>query len=269
MTKDLQSEQQKYVDYIERINGGAASRLTWEDLYAILDHLTEGVPNIIQPIKTSNSLLRGRIIEKDSLNRVEQLSYPPNKLCLSYGRCNKPNLPVCYAGIGYELIFSELGAQEGDYVGIAGLRPTEDLFFLRLGALDIWRRTSGNCLLPDAVKQQIKEIHADPKNIVAFILDAFISDWFSKKGNSVTYKLTSAYTSVLFNTYQELSGIIYDSVNHTKGSCISIKDTAFDNYFSFTEFQVVKIKSYLGYGIYDWELIQSAKDTKEGFICWE
>ena len=269
MTRELHAKQQEYVAFIERLNGGAASRLSWEQLYKILDDLTEGLPNIIQNIKTSNSFLRGRIIEKDSLNRVEQLSYPPKDFCLSFGRCNKPYAPVCYAGIGYELIFSELGAREGDHVGITGIRPTEDLFFLRLGALDMWRRTSGDCLLHDDLKKQIKEIHKDPKNIIAFILDAFISDWFSRKGSSEIYKLTSAYSSVLFNAHHELAGIIYDSVNHTRGSCISIRDNFLDKNFEFTEFQVVRINSHLGYGIYDWKVVQSAKESKNGVICWE
>lgn len=267
----LLQKQQYYIDCIERLRGGAIERLSWDSLYLLLDELSEGVPMILHPLQPTDKFARGRVLPNaDKFDSVKTLSYPPIQYCNDFGRCNRPKEPVFYSGVGNELIFTEIGAKIGDIVGLLHLSPIKELLFIRLGALELWRRTNGHCLLSENIKSKIKEIYTKPENITAFIFDAFISDYFSQSGSSNVYNLTSAYTSVVLNSHQNISGLIYDSVDHTKGACLAIKSSVFDNkWLTPTEVQIVKITNYLGYGIYDFEQIHFANKFDNDIITWD
>lgn len=118
------------------------------------------------------------------------------------------------------------------------------------------------------LKNWIKEIHRDPNNIAMFILDAFFRDYFSRPGSYDVYKLTSAITSVILDAHRDISGLIYDSVDHTAGACLAIKPEVADDLLKPTEVQIVKITSYLGYGIYDFEQIAFADKFDGKRILW-
>jgi hypothetical protein len=261
--------QQHYVDCIERLKGGAIDRGEWGKLYAMLDELTEGGHLISQIVPPNSKFARARILSSgNKFPSIRELGYPSEKLCSSFGRCNKPGAPVLYAGVGTELLFSEIGAQIGDLVGILHMSPIRDLPFVRLGALNLWRRTSGECSMEDDLKKQIKIVHKDPNNIVEFLLDAFISDYFTRIGSPNTYKLTSAFTSVILDSRSDIAGLIYDSVNHTAGACLAIKPKVFESDIKPTEVQIVRITSYLGYGIYDFEQLEIAEEFDGESIVW-
>ena len=267
---EMQAKQQLYVERIERLNGGAIDRLEWSKLYILLDEMTEGVPHVVQPIDTNSKVGRGRILsDSKQFDSINVLSYPPAEQCKSYGRCNKPSAPVLYAGVGTELILSEIGAKVGDIVGLLHFSPRSDVNCVRLGALNLWRRTAGDCLLPTNIKAQLEKIYQDPKNITAFLLDAFVSDYFSRESSLQVYKLTSAYTSVLFDSHPNIEGLIYESVNHTAGSCIAISTSSYDKKFTPTDAQIVRISSYLGYGVYDFEVIKQTDKFNGNLIVWD
>ncbi len=241
----------------------------WEKISHLLDKLTEGSPLIIHPLQTADKFVRGRILKNpDQFNNIDELSHPPTEKCLSFGRCNRPLNPLLYAGIGYELSFSEIGAKSGDYVGLLHMSPKEELMCLRVGALDLWRRTTGHCVMHDDMKEKIKSIHANPENIQYFLLDAFISDFFSRKGDASTYALTSAYTAATIESNSKIAGLIYDSVDHTAGHCLALKPNIFSDFVRPTEVQIVKITSHLGYGIFDFEEIAFSNDISNGKIKW-
>lgn len=124
------------------------------------------------------------------------------------------------------------------------------------------------CLMSDDIKQKIKERHRNPEHITDFLLDSFISDYFSRAGDNITYKLTSAYSAVTMNS-PDIFGLIYDSVDHTAGACLALKPIAFDNFLQPKVVQIVKITSYLGYGIYDFEEIDRASKFDGKKILWE
>jgi len=267
---DLQQRQQFYIDCIERLNGGAIARLSWENLYLLLDDLTEKLPLILHPLKKTDKFIRGRILSDiEPFPTIKTLSYPPVEKCHAFGRCNKPHEPVLYSGVGSELIFSEIGAKIGDIVGLLYICPVRDLFIARLGALELWRRTNGMCLMNGDIKAEIKKIYLNPENIIAFLLDAFISDHFSRPSSPDTYKLTSAYTSCILDSNKDIAGLIYDSVDHTKGACLAIKPIVFDEYLQPTEVQIVRITNYLGYGVYDFEEIHFSNKFEDDTISWD
>lgn len=268
--KDLHAKQQHYVDCIERLAGGAIKRLEWEKLYSLLDDLTEGVPVILQPITAKSKFARGRLLSTvEKFESIQFLSYPKKENCKQFGRCNKPESPVMYAGVGTELVLSEIGAKPGDIVGLLHMSPATEILCARLGALNLWRRTSGQCLMHDSVKEQIQRFHNKPEHITDFLLDAFISDFFSRRGSEEIYKLTSAYTSVILGSHPNISGLIYDSVNHEIGACLAIKPDVFDSMLKPTEAQMIKVTSYLGYGIYDFVEIARASRFKGDSILWD
>lgn len=266
----MHAKQQHYIDCIERLNGGAIDRLEWEKLYGLLDQLTEDVPLVLHPLTPSSKFARGRVmLTAEKFDSIRTLSYPSKEACKSRGRCNKPGKPVLYAGVGTELVFSEIGAKQGDIVGLLHMSPTKELYCVRLGALNLWRRTSGECLAHDDIKARIREIYQNPANITAFLLDAFVSDYFSRQGDHVTYKLTSAYTSVVLNARPDIAGLVYDSVDHTAGACLAIKPEVFDAFLQPTEVQIVKITSYLGYGVFDFEELTRANKFDGDVILWD
>lgn len=266
---EMHANQQNYVECIERLNGGAIDRLEWSRLYQLLGELSEGTPLVVRPIDTNSKIGRGRVLaDVQQFNSIKTLSYPPAEHCKSYGRCNKPGVPILYAGVGTELVFSEIGAKVGDIVGLLHFAPKSDVNCVRLGALNLWRRTAGECLLPTNIKEQLEKIYRNPENITAFLLDAFVSDYFSRKSSPEVYKLTSAYTSAIFDAHPNIEGLIYDSVDHTAGSCLAISATAYDTKFTPTDAQIVRVSSYLGYGVYDFEVIKQTNKFNGELIVW-
>jgi hypothetical protein len=269
-TRNMQQNQQYYVDCIERLNGGAIDRLSWAVIRQFLDDLTENTPLVIQSVESTAKFARGRKLKSDAkIATIKELGYPSADRCRAYGRCNTPHNPVLYAGIGTELVLSEIGAQTGDIVGLLHMSPNKTLNLIRLGAINLWRRTNGLCLLAEDIKNQIKNIHKVPENITSFLLDAFISDYFSRPGSEHTYKLTSAYTDVVLSAHKAISGMIYESVDHTAGSCLALKTDVFDSFCQPTEVQIIKVTSYLGYGIYDFEVIHFSDSFDGDRIIWK
>ena len=269
MSKAMGVRQQEYVDTIEQLRGGAIARVAWSQLYKRFDDLSEGLPLALTRFLPTAKIGRGRILDSaDRFESVSELSYPPLEKCHTFGRCNCPGNPIFYGGVGTELIFSEIGAKIGDYVGLLHVSPVEELLCVRLGALDLWRRTSGEFSMDESLKASIKEMHADPNNIVMFLLDAFSRDYFSRPGNDSVYKLTSAITSVILNAHPDISGLIYDSVDHTAGACVALKPEIADYRLKPTEVQIVKVTSYLGYGVYDFEQIAFADKFDGKRIIW-
>ena len=176
---------------------------------------------------------------------------------------------MLYAGVGTELIFSEIGAKPGDVVGLLHLSPSIEIFCARLGALNLWRRTSGGCLLSETLKTEIQRIHKNPENITAFLLDAFVSDYFGRICSEEAYKLTSAYTAVILSSHPQIAGLIYDSVDHEAGACLAIKPEVFDTLLKPTDVQIVEVTSYLGYGIYDFVELGRATRFEQEKIIWD
>ena len=267
--QDPQLRLQRTVENIERLKGGATSRLSWAQIYQVLDEMTEGLPLIIKPIPTIGQFGRGRIIPNGSKpTSVKSLGYPPSDLCARYGRCNQPGGPVLYAGIGTELVFSEIGARPGDVVSMLHMSPREQMMCVQLGALDLWRRTHGHCMLSDEIKTDIKAIYENPSNISSFLVDAFARDYFSRIGSDETYKLTSALTAVILNAHPEIAGLIYESVDHTAGACLAIKPKVFDTMLKPTTVQLLRITAFLGYGVYDFEEIARTSSFDDDKIIW-
>lgn len=258
----------EYMTAVERLRGGAIARLSWEDVYQLLDRLTEDLPLVIQPLPSTAKFARGRVLgTPERFTTTDTLWHPPGEWC-SLGRCNKKNEPMLYAGVGTELVFSEIGARKGDVVGLLHLSPIEKIYCVHIGAAELWRRTSGECHLSPEIKKRLAEIHSEPSNIVAFLLDALVSDFYSQPGLPDVYKFTSAYASVVSNAHPQIAGLIYNSVDHLSGACLAFRPAAANEQLRPTDVQIVRITEYLGYGIFDFEEIARSSTFHDRTIVW-
>lgn len=265
-----QQHQQNFVDWIERLNGGAARRIEWEKLRELFDELTDGCPFVLLPIDSSSKFARARVIESgnrpSSINEIGPV--PPEK-CNDFGRCHRPGHPVLYAGIGTELVLAEVGAKPGDTVALLHMQPKRKLLCLRAGALNLWRRTSGHCLMDESIKAEISRHYLDARNITAFLMDGFIADQLSRQGNSDVYKLTSAYVTAVLESHRAIAGVIYGSADFPGGTCIALKDEVFGKSIRPTEAQLIRVTSYLGYGVYDFEELARTDQFEADKIVWK
>jgi hypothetical protein len=126
------------------------------------------------------------------------------------------------------------------------------LKLLNLGAIDMYRRTSGYCMLDDKIKAYISGRLFDPGESIRIpLMDAFIADHFSRPGHPTVYKLTSAFTDVVLSGAPKLDGIVYDSVNHRGGKCYGIRAALFPSEAVPYAAQIVRITANHGYGIFD------------------
>lgn len=265
-----QQNQQNYVDWIERLNGGAVRRIEWEKLRGLFDAITEECPFVLMPIDSSSKFARARVMEHGRRpSYISEIGPIPSEKCKDFGRCHRPGHPVLYAGIGTELVLAEVGAQPGDTVALLHMRPKRRLLCVRAGALNLWRRTSGHCLMDESIKAEISRHYADARNITAFLLDGFIADQLSRQGNSDVYKLTSAYVTAILESHRGIAGVIYGSADFPGGTCIALKDEVFDKAIEPTEAQLIQVTSYLGYGVYDFNELARTDKFDDGSIVWD
>jgi hypothetical protein len=96
----------------------------------------------------------------------------------------------------------------------------------------------------------------------------FISDYFSRAGSDSVYKLTIAYTEALFSSFSSMDGVIYDSVDHVKGTWVAIRPHVVDAFTETKNVQIVSITNHLGYGIFDFEEVSKSSSVMGNDITW-
>jgi hypothetical protein len=213
-----------------------------------------GFPIVVQSLSAEvNVISRARRLSSDEeISLVEHLGPPTPLQVGAFGRCNQPNQPFLYAGANVPLLFSEINVNVGDRVGLIHLRPIRDLKLLNLGAIDMYRRTSGYCMLDSNIKAHIAGRLLDKGNGIRIpLMDAFIADHFSRPADLTTYKLTSAFTDVILSGAPKLDGIVYDSVNHRGGKCYGTRAALFPSHVVPCAAQIVRVTAKHGYGIFD------------------
>jgi hypothetical protein len=261
--------QQNFVDWIERLNGGAVRRIEWEKLRGLFDSLTANCPFVLIPIDSKSKFARARVMESGNRpSSIKDIGPIPAEKCKDFGRCHRPGQPVLYAGIGTELVLAEVGAKPGDTVALLHMRPKRKLLCVRAGALNLWRRTSGHCLMDESVKAVISKHYADARNITAFLMDGFISDQLSRQGNSDVYKLTSAYVTAILESHRGIAGVVYSSADFPGGTCVALKEEVFSRSIEPTEAQLIQVTSYLGYGVYDFKELSRTNQFDADTIVW-
>lgn len=215
-------------------------------------HLLQGFPLNHKEITSEMCFVRGRVFkEYTEVDKLSSLLSPPKEKCY-YNRCNFPGNQMLYAGIDRELIFSEIDASPGDYVVLLYLRPNKSMLIADVCQMDKWRRQYGGMDLPEGHKEKTSKFYSyynEGQGINFFFLDAFIRSCFTKTGNEKTYKITSSYVYSVLRSLPNTSGVMYDSVEHSLGSCVAFKPDCVGEILDPVVVRIAKIESNLGYGL--------------------
>jgi hypothetical protein len=255
--------------FIDWVREDDAESWDWSELRTYFDHLTEGFPIVVQLVAAAGTTI-SRACKLDPprpIEAVADLGPPPAGLCSAFGRCNAAGEPALYCGSGTQLLLSEIGAKAGDRVAILHVNPKRQLRLLNIGAVDLFRRTGGHCLLDEAVKSQLAKIPLNSDGMCVQLLDAFVADYFTRPGSANTYKITSAYTAAMLEV-PNLDGVMYDSVGHRGGKCMAMRSSLFPGQFEPVAVQMIQLRSDLGYGIFDIREVRRTSYFDQGQILW-
>lgn len=270
---------------IERLRGGMVDRMTWNDCKNTLEYLVVGAPYFSFPIVGGLTVFRGLVIdEAETVHNISRLSYCPEEMVRSYGRCNQPNESIFYGANSLDAALSELKAMVGNTIYVAKANVKADSHFLlsEVGGLDYIRRYNrlrfGDADTKEKIENYLSGICHGHKNgrTRLELIDAFFADQFSKPfGNDHSYKLTSALANILLDGKTDsgehtIHGFAYPSVSHNGGINYAILPCFFDEFFEWEMVFKLKILDVLGYGIFGKALISHGKvELSTGEIAWE
>jgi|TARA_R110002033_G_scaffold7587_1_gene27490 hypothetical protein len=270
--------------FIQGLRGGMCDNHTWDESRDRLNELinSEYVYFLMKyslKIESKVNLFRGRIINDKEINNIENLIYKPSEKVLEYGRCNIPKQSIYYASNNFDTVLSELSVEINDivYVLNSEIKNDKKIDFIPVGELDHLRRY-GKSLLSDnlEVVSKVKDIMTSIKKkdinnyYVQHLLDAYLSELFFKKAyTKKDYKLTSAFSDIIYKLDSSLDGISYPSVKHRGGINFAIKSETFDEKIKVLAVVKIKIINDLGFGIYTYEVLDKSKSIGlNGDINW-
>ncbi|MDI1343145.1 MAG: RES domain-containing protein [Pseudolabrys sp.] len=260
---------------IEQMSGGASVRETPEKIRQLIDGLLRGLPWLVYPL-ANLQISRGRIDKRERLLNISEFGCAPADN-VKLGRCNYAGVPVFYAAFNLSTIFSELRAEPGDllHVGIAKVRPANELFLTAIGEIDYVRRF-GRPLVGDT--ETLKSINSllDAGGDIALrsmFVDAYFAEMFAKDSQSGgVYKPTAALAAHLFEAKSgvvELEGFFYPSVAHRGGTNVVLSETAASAKLEWTKFEVHRVVHKFGFGIFGSDIVASTtKFGDDGAIDW-
>jgi len=255
---------------IEQLRGGAKNSLPFEQLRS-LEYLTLALPEKL-------SVVRARPWTDSNLpTLISELGPPPAKQIQNYGRCNQPKQPICYCSLYEDSALSEVNAEiEQRYVISTFILPKETIL-LNIGELDYYRRT-GDLQLGNS-KPENKEFYEDQlngKNSTLFsLIDGFIADEFRQPAKTnQDYKITSAFTDILFNDYPAkypIEAIVYPSVAFQHGVNFAVTLDAYNTKLELdsSNTKIIRIKGVYGYGIFESVVEAKLKSSNNGVLEWE
>jgi hypothetical protein len=257
--------------FIAKANEGDLEQVSWSELRAEIARLTMGFPIVVQSLDAESSVVSRarRLTDGEEIRFIGQIGPPSSQQSVGYGRCNRPDRPFLYSGANTPLLLSEIGVGVGDRVCLAHLKLARDAKLLNLGAIDLYRRTSGYCMLDEKIKEFIaNSLLSSSRGVRIPLMDAFVADYFSRPGGPMVYKLTSAFTDVVLSGAPKLDGIVYDSVSHRGGKCFGFRGSLFPATVLPAAVQIVTITANHGYGIYDFVEDQVSDVFSGNEIVW-
>jgi len=195
----------------------------------------------------------------------------------NYGRCNQPKQPLLYCSFYEDTALSEVNAEiEQRYVISTFILPKETIL-LHIGELDYYRRT-GDLQLGNS-KPENKEFYEDQLNgqnsTLFSLIDGFIADEFRQPAKTnQDYKITSAFTDILFNDYPAkypIEAIVYPSVAFQHGVNFAVTLDAYNTKLELdsSNTKIIRIKGVYGYGIFESVVEAKLKSSNNGVLEWE
>ncbi len=267
---------------IEQIRGGAARRMSIENLTELISTLFKGMPYIGYAIKKTElgKVFRGRIgRSSELLEKPSEFGYRQPREVRDYGRCHGPGTSMFYCSTNLETVLTELGPEVGDrvHVGRATIKEEHELRVTAIGEIDYSRRYGrpviGNNESYETLNDLLGQIKQEQSDYHARILvtDAFFADLFAQPARKQhEYRPTSVLADLIFRMPDGLDGLAYPSVEHRGGINYAIRPESFDEHLEWEEFSAIEVTNYYGFGLYSWRDCANATATdKNGNLVWE
>ena len=276
---DTRRPAEEHLQVIERLRGGAAARLGYDDVRALLVELIRhATPAYF--IHTAPRVLRvhrSRPLEQgEDWNKFTKrdLGPPPPEKVKCYARCNRPGQSRLYCSLEENIALAEMQAARDEVHLLTTYLLDRKINLLPIGELDFFRRTGGLTYLGDNAwkfTRQYQNMKDTPD--IAFI-DAFFADEFMRPASTdAVYFLTSALADILLLESEAgpaPDALFYPSVVFRGGVNFAITPEACETRVNLIpeETKIVRISEVLGYGLYRYETIARLESCDDKGLVW-
>ena len=262
---------------IEQLRGGAKARLRYDEIRAYIFALGKKAGRIYQVYSLPGTLdiHRARLLnypdDKQAFKRGD-LGHPPSEKTIKYGRCHQKHNPVCYCSLSEDTALAEVGAQVGNYYVISTFDISLDIRLVPIGEFDYYRRTN-KTYLGETSSEVYEKLIEEGDWIDTGVIDAFFADEFIQRAMTNTdYYITSSFSDLLFNELEKpIDALVYPSVAFRGGINFAVTPDAYNSKMVLNEkkTRIVRIDNNLGYGIYEYSIIDKLKSVvDEGVLEW-
>lgn len=270
---------EEHLQLIERLRGGAAARLGYDEVRECLGALVRRAAPAYW-VHTPPRVLtvhRSRPLGSHEHWRsftARDLGPPPPDKVRNYARCNRPGQSRLYCSLEENIALAEMQAARDQIHLLTTYLLDRRIRLLPIGELDFFRRTGGLTYLGDSaskIARQYADMVDEPD--VAFI-DAFFADEFMRHAaTDAVYFLTSALADILLeesDANPPPEALFYPSVVFRGGVNFSIRPEAYASRVNLIaeETKVVRITEVLGYGMYRYETIAWLESCDEEGLAW-
>lgn len=271
---------EEHLQLIERLRGGAAARLGYEE---VRPHLVELVkraapaywvhsPPRVLTVHRSRPLQQAENWQEFT---ARDLGPPPPEKVKSYARCNRPGQSLLYCSLEENIALAEMRAARGQVHLLTKYVLDRKIRLLPIGELDFFRRTGGLTYLGDSHSRigRLYEGMVDEED-VAFI-DAFFADEFMREASTdAVYFLTSALADILLSPEESSpppEALFYPSVVFRGGVNFAITPQAYEKRVNLLahDTKIVRITEVLGYGLYRYEVLASLESCDKERLSWK
>lgn len=271
---------EEHLQVIERLRGGAAARLGYEDVRALLAKLVKRAapaywvhtPPRVLTVHRSRPLGR----DEDWRQFTERDLGPPPPDCVrNYARCNCPGQSRLYCSLEENIALAEMQAARDQIHLLTTYLLDRKIKLLPIGELDFFRRTGGLTYLGDSASK-IARLYAGmvDEPDVAFI-DAFFADEFMRHASTdAVYFLTSALADILLSdaeTEPAPEALFYPSVVFRGGVNFAITPEACATRVNLIPeaTKIVRITEVLGYGMYRYDTLAQLEICEPERLVWK
>ena len=130
------------LNMIEQLRGGAKSRLSYDQIRALMCKWAKSGVYQTYSIPVELSIHRARRLEnKKWFDFADDLGPPTPEKTINYGRCHQPNHPVCYCSLYIDTALAEVNAELGEDYAISTFTMPTDIHLIPVGELDYFCRT--------------------------------------------------------------------------------------------------------------------------------
>ena len=187
------------------------------------------------------------------------------------GRANNKGARVLYASWNIATALDEIGANQGDIVQLALVRPRRGVpaKFLSVGDLKNFHHTGRPLNRLPQLTDDLKQLKsADLHTFLrAVLVDAILSELFRTPGNQLRdYRITSAFAHL---AYSLGCGVIYPSVEVHNSLNFAIEAPAFNAACEVVETCYLEVTSVAGYGLFEYQVLnRTCAYGLDGEIDW-